>query len=188
MAADNKSLGRFTLQGIPPAPRGLPQIEVTFDIDADGILKVSATDKATGKSQHITIHASSGLSENEVSRMRDEAKTHADQDRERRGAADTRNRADQTIYTAEKIMLASGGKLSDSIKANLQAKIDGLRADVNADRFDAVEQKIKELRQLIEDAGVDMNTQQEEQVGSGAPEGDETSDKDDVVDGEFQDA
>ena len=188
MAADNKSLGRFTLQGIPPAPRGLPQIEVTFDIDADGILKVSATDKATGKSQQITIHASSGLSENEVSRMRDEAKTHADQDRERRGAADTRNRADQTIYTAEKIMLASGGKLSDSIKANLQAKIDGLRADVNADRFDAVEQKIKELRQLIEDAGVDMNTQQEEQVGSGAPEGDETSDKDDVVDGEFQDA
>jgi len=188
MAADNKSLGRFTLQGIPPAPRGLPQIEVTFDIDADGILKVSATDKATGKSQHITIHASSGLSENEVSRMRDEAKTHADQDRERRGAADTRNRADQTIYTAEKIMLASGGKLSDSIKANLQAKIDGLRADVNADRYDAVEQKIKELRQLIEDAGVDMNTQQEEQVGSGAPEGDETSDKDDVVDGEFQDA
>lgn len=188
MAADNKSLDRFTLQGIPPAPRGLPQIEVTFDIDADGILKVSATDKATGKSQQITIHASSGLSENEVTRMRDEAKTHAEEDLERRGAAETRNRADQTIYTAEKLMHDSGDKLSESSKADLQAKIDGLRADVNADRYDAVEQKTNDLRQIIEAAGVDMNAQQEEQVGVSAPEGDETPDKDDVVDGEFEDA
>ncbi|MCK4742120.1 MAG: molecular chaperone DnaK [Anaerolineales bacterium] len=188
MAADNKSLDRFTLQGIPPAPRGLPQVEVTFDIDADGILKVSATDKATGKSQQITIHASSGLSENEVTRMRDEAKTHAEQDRERRGAAETRNRADQTIYTAEKLMHDSGDKLSESNKADLQAKIDGLRADVNAERYDAMEQKTNDLRQLIEAAGVDVHAQPEGQVGSGAPEGSETSDKDDVVDGEFQDA
>lgn len=188
MAADNKSLDRFTLQGIPPAPRGLPQVEVTFDIDADGILKVSATDKATGKSQQITIHASSGLSENEVTRMRDEAKTHAEQDRERRGAAETRNRADQTIYTAEKLMHDSGDKLSESNKADLQAKIDGLRADVNAERYDAVEQKTNDLRQLIEAAGVDVHAQPEGQVGSGAPKGGETSDKDDVVDGEFQDA
>jgi molecular chaperone DnaK len=188
MAADNKSLDRFTLQGIPPAPRGLPQIEVTFDIDADGILKVSATDKATGKSQQITIHASSGLSENEVSRMRDEAKTHAEQDLERRGAAETRNRADQTIYTAEKIMHDSGDKLSESSKADLQAKIDGLRSDINADRYDAVEQKTNELRQMIEAAGVDMNAQQAEQVGGSTPEGDEPSDQEDVVDGEFEDA
>jgi molecular chaperone DnaK len=205
MAADNKSLDRFTLQGIPPAPRGLPQVEVTFDIDADGILKVSATDKATGKSQQITIHTSSGLSENEVTRMRDEAKTHAEQDLERRGAAETRNRADQTIYTAEKLMLDSGDKLSESSKADLQAKIDGLRADVNADRYDAVEQKTRadvnadrydaveqktnDLRQLIEAAGVDVHAQSEGQVGGGAPESDETSDKeDDVVDGEFEDA
>ena len=190
MAADNKSLDRFTLQGIPPAPRGLPQIEVTFDIDADGILKVSATDKATGKSQQITIHASSGLSENEVTRMRDEAKTHAEQDLERRGAAETRNRADQTIYTAEKIMHDSGDKLSESSKADMQGKIDGLRSDINADRYDAVEQKTNELRQMIEAAGVDMNAQQEAQVGGSAPdpEGDETSDQEDVVDGEFEDA
>ncbi len=190
MAADNKSLDRFTLQGIPPAPRGLPQIEVTFDIDADGILKVSATDKATGKSQQITIHASSGLSEDEVSRMRDEAKTHAEQDLERRGAAETRNRADQTIYTAEKIMHDSGDKLSESSKADMQGKIDGLRSDINADRYDAVEQKTNELRQMIEAAGVDMNAQQEAQVGGSAPdpEGDETSDQEDVVDGEFEDA
>ncbi len=188
MAADNKSLDRFTLQGIPPAPRGLPQIEVTFDIDADGILKVSATDKATGKSQQITIHASSGLSENEVTRMRDEAKTHAEEDLERRGAAETRNRADQTIYTAEKLMHDSGDKLSESSKADLQAKIDGLRADVNADRYDEVEQKTNDLRQLIEAAGVDIHAQAEGQVGSGASEGDETSAKDDVVDGEFEDA
>ena len=188
MAADNKSLDRFTLQGIPPAPRGLPQIEVTFDIDADGILKVSATDKATGKSQQITIHASSGLSENEVTRMRDEAKTYAEQDLERRGAAETRNRADQTIYTAEKIMHDSGDKLSESSKADLQAKIDGLRSDINADRYDAVEQKTNELRQMIEAAGVDMNAQQAEQVGGSTPEGDEPSDQEDVVDGEFEDA
>jgi molecular chaperone DnaK len=188
MAADNKSLDRFTLQGIPPAPRGLPQIEVTFDIDADGILKVSATDQATGKSQQITIHASSGLSENEVTRMRDEAKTHADQDLERREVAETRNRADQTIYTAEKIMHDSGDKLSESSKADLQAKIDGLRSDINADRYDAVEQKTNELRQMIEAAGVDMNAQQAEQVGGSTPEGDEPSDQEDVVDGEFEDA
>ncbi len=188
MAADNKSLDRFTLQGIPPAPRGLPQVEVTFDIDADGILKVSATDKATGKSQQITIHASSGLSENEVTRMRDEATTHAEQDLERRGAAETRNRADQIIYTAEKIIHDSGDKLSESSKADLQAKIDGLRADINADRYDEVEQKTNDLHQMIEAAGVDLNTQQEAQVGGSAPEGDETSDQDDVVDGEFEDA
>ncbi len=188
MAADNKSLDRFTLQGIPPAPRGLPQVEVTFDIDADGILKVSATDKATGKSQQITIHASSGLSEDEVTRMRDEAKTHAEQDLERRGAAETRNLADQTIYTAEKIIRDSGDKLSESSKADLQAKIDGLRADINADRYDEVEQKTNDLHQMIEAAGVDLNTQQEAQVGGSAPEGDEPSDQDDVVDGEFEDA
>lgn len=190
MAADNKSLDRFTLQGIPPAPRGLPQIEVTFDIDADGILKVSATDKATGKSQQITIHASSGLSEDEVARMRDDAKTHAEQDLERRGAAETRNLADQTIYTAEKVIYDSGDKLSESMKADLQAKIDGLRADINADRYDEVEQKTNDLRQMIEAAGVDMNAQQDAQVGGSAPdpEGNETSDQDDVVDGEFEDA
>ena len=190
MAADNKSLDRFTLQGIPPAPRGLPQIEVTFDIDADGILKVSATDKATGKSQQITIHASSGLSEDEVARMRDDAKTHAEQDLERRGAAETRNMADQTIYTAEKVIYDSGDKLSESMKADLQAKIDGLRADINADRYDEVEQKTNDLHQMIEAAGVDMNAQQDAQVGGNAPdpEGNETSDQDDVVDGEFEDA
>jgi len=187
MAADNKSLGRFALQGIPPAQRGLPQIEVTFDIDADGILKVSATDKATGKSHHITIHASSGLSENEVSRMRDEAETHAEEDLERRGAAETRNRIDQAIYTAEKLMLDSGDKLSDSAKADMQAKIDGLRSDVNAESYDTVEQKIIDLHQLIEAAGVDIHAQPDAQVGGGAPESDETANEDEVADGEFQD-
>ena len=187
MAADNKSLGRFALQGIPPAQRGLPQIEVTFDIDADGILKVSATDKATGKSHHITIHASSGLSENEVSRMRDEAETHAEEDLERRGAAETRNRIDQAIYTAEKLMLDSGDKLSDSAKADMQAKIDGLRSDVNAESYDTVEQKIIDLHQLIEAAGVDIHAQPDAQVGGGTPESDETANEDEVADGEFQD-
>ena len=188
MAADNKSLGRFTLQGIPPAPRGMPQIEVTFDIDADGILKVSATDKATGKSQHITIHASSGLSEDEVSRMRDEAKTHAEEDLERRGAAETRNQANQTIYTAEKILHDNSDKLSESMRADMQAKIDGLQADLNSDQYDAMEQKINEIHQLIEAVGAETSAAQEGQVGGSAPEGEQEPDQDDVVDGEVQDA
>lgn len=187
MAADNKSLGRFTLQGIPPAPRGMPQIEVTFDIDADGILKVSATDKATGKSQHITIHASSGLSEDEVSRMRDEAKTHAEEDLERRGAAETRNQANQTIYTAEKILHDNSDKLSESMRADMQAKIDGLQADLNSDQYDAMEQKINEIHQLIEAVGAETSASQEGQVGGNAPEGEQEPDQDDVVDGEVQD-
>ncbi len=112
MAADNKSLGKFILDGIPPAPRGVPQIEVTFDIDANGILKVTATDKATGRSQHITITASSGLSEDEVEQMRKEAEAHAEEDRKRRELIEARNTADNAIYTAEKALREAGDKVA----------------------------------------------------------------------------
>ena len=108
MAADNKSLGRFILDGIPPAPRGIPQIEVTFDIDANGILNVTAQDKATGRSQHITITASSGLSENEVERMRKDAEAHADEDRQRKELIEVRNNADNVAYSAEKVLRGPG--------------------------------------------------------------------------------
>ena len=111
MAADNKSLGKFTLDGIPPAPRGTPQVEVTFDIDADGILKVSATDKATGRSQHITITASSGLTETEVDQMRREAEAHADDDRKRRETVEARNAGDNAVYAAEKALREVGDKV-----------------------------------------------------------------------------
>ncbi len=128
MAADNKSLGRFTLQGIPPARRGIPQIEVTFDIDADGILKVSATDQATSKSHQITIHASSGLSDNEVERMRGEAEAHADLDRQRREFAEARNRADQAIYTLDKFLRDYGEKLPQATTADLKEKSAAVQA------------------------------------------------------------
>src|SRR6187401_892676 len=104
MAADNRLLGKFGLDGIPSAPRGVPQIEVTFDIDANGIVNVSAKDKATNKAQHITITASSGLSKDEVDRMMREAESHADEDRKRKEEIETRNHADQAVYQAEKLI------------------------------------------------------------------------------------
>jgi molecular chaperone DnaK len=110
-AADNRSLGKFTLDGIPAAARGVPQIEVTFDVDKDGILKVSAVNKATGRSQHITIHSSSGLSEDEVERLRKEAEAHATEDRKRREFVDARNRADNAIYAAEKALREMGAQM-----------------------------------------------------------------------------
>ena len=139
MAADNKSLGRFTLEGIPPAPRGIPQIEVTFDIDADGILKVSATDKATGKSQQITIHASSGLTEDEVERMRDEAKSHAEQDLQRKELAEAKNIADQSVYSGEKLLRDHGDKISADLKSELEAKIDDVKMKLNGEDGSALQ-------------------------------------------------
>src|SRR5512136_864314 len=117
MAADNKLLGNFILDGIPPAPRGVPQVEVTFDIDADGILKVSALDKATGRSQHITITASSGLSKDEVERMTKEAEAHAEEDRGRKEKIEVRNGADNSIYTAEKTLRDYGEKIPAEVKS-----------------------------------------------------------------------
>ena len=108
MAANNKSLGKFILDGIPPSPRGIPQIEVTFDINANGILEVTAQDKATGRSQNITITASSGLSEAEVDKMRQEAEQHAEEDRKNKELIEARNRADNMVYTAEKTPQGSG--------------------------------------------------------------------------------
>jgi molecular chaperone DnaK len=183
MAIDNKSLGRFTLEGIPPAPRGVPQIEVTFDIDADGILKVNATDKATGKSQEITIHASSGLSENEVERMREEAEAYADHDRQRKEHAEVRNRADQSIYTSEKLLRDYGDKLSIEIKSEIEAKAQSIRDGIAADiAEDELERRVDELMKAIEQAGTGIHeTAAEGQVGGESPGAD-----DDVVEGEFK--
>ncbi len=123
MAADNKSLGKFILDGIPPAPRGMPQIEVTFDIDANGILKVTAQDKATGRSQHITITASSGLSDSEVEKMRKDAEAHAEDDRKRTELIEVRNNADNTVYAAEKAMREFGDKVPAEIKTEVETKV-----------------------------------------------------------------
>ena len=128
MARDNRTLGKFHLDGIPPAPRGVPQVEVTFDIDANGIVNVSAKDKATGKEQKITITASSGLSKDEVERMGKDAELHADEDKKRREEVETRNQADQAVYQAERTIKDAGDKLSAADKAPVEAAMQAVKA------------------------------------------------------------
>jgi molecular chaperone DnaK len=181
MAADNKSLGRFTLEGIPPAPRGIPQIEVTFDIDADGILKVSATDKATGKSQQITIHASSGLSEDEVERMRDEAQTHAEQDLQRKELAEAKNIADQAVYTGEKLLRDHGDHISADLKSDLENKIGDVKTKLGAEDGRALKTAAEALLSAIEKVGTDIHQPSTEPVSGGSTNPDE-----DVIEGEFK--
>jgi molecular chaperone DnaK len=131
MAADNKSLGRFNLDGIPPAPRGTPKIEVSFDIDANGILSVKAKDQNTGKEQSIRIEASSGLSETDVEKMRKDAEMHADEDKKKRDLVESQNSAEQTMYAAEKSLKEYGDKVSEDVKNEVQAKIDALKSARN---------------------------------------------------------
>jgi molecular chaperone DnaK len=138
MAVDNKSLGRFNLDGIPPSPRGVPQIEVTFDIDANGILKVTAQDKATGRSQHITITASSGLNDAEVERMRKEAESHAEEDRKRKELIEAKNNADNTIYTGEKLIKEYGEKLPADMKTQVEEGINKLRTAVGTENTEEI--------------------------------------------------
>ncbi len=137
MASDNKSLGRFILDGIPPAPRGMPKVEVTFDIDANGILNVAAKDQATGKEQKITITGSSGLSEDEVSRMVNEAETHADEDKKRREVITTRNEAESLVFQAEKTLEEYGDKVDSEKKSELESKIQQMKDILENDRENA---------------------------------------------------
>jgi molecular chaperone DnaK len=155
MARDNKTIGRFTLTDIPPAPRGVPQIEVTFDIDANGILNVSAKDLGTGKEQKITITASSGLSKEEVERMRKEAELHAEEDRRRREAAEARNEADNAVYRSEKFLRENGDKISASdrerIEQAVQAVKEALKSD-DAGRIRSATEKLMEVWQSVSEA------------------------------------
>jgi molecular chaperone DnaK len=153
-AADNKSLGKFTLDGIPPAPRGIPQIEVTFDINRDGILNVSALDKATGRSQHITISASSGLTEQEVEKLRKEAETHADEDRKRRDLVEARNKADNAIYAAEKALRESGDKVSQVVRDRVKSKIEALHQALDTPTLESLRQTTTDLLTTIQEVGM----------------------------------
>jgi molecular chaperone DnaK len=158
MAADNKSLGRFILDGIPPAPRGVPKIEVTFDIDANGILNVSAKDTATGKEQKITITGSSGLSEDEVQRMVQEAEQHASEDAKRKEAIQTRNEAESMMFQAEKLIEENGDKIPDDLKSDLQAKIADIKDVLENDRenIDRIKPAHEALMQSLQAAGAAM--------------------------------
>jgi len=195
MAADNKSLGRFILDGIPPAPRGMPQIEVTFDIDANGILKVTAADKASGRSQNITIAASSGLNDSEIERMRKEAEANADADLKRKEAIEVKNQADNTVYTAEKMLREYGDKVPGDVKQKIEDGVSKLRQSVGADDIEAIKRDTEQLGQDIQGIGQSMYNQPggpqagDPDGGTGdAPDGDQGPSNEDVVDGEFRNA
>ncbi len=186
MAADNKTLGRFKLDGIPPAQRGVPQIEVTFDIDANGILNVTAQDKATNRSQHITITASSGLSESEVEKMKQDAERHADEDKRRKDLIEARNHADNLVYTTEKSLRDLGDKVDAGLKTKLEEKVNGVRDAMNGEDVELIKRLTDELGQSLQEIGQQMYQQP---GAEGAAPGDNgaapASDDEDVVEGEF---
>ena len=189
MANDNKSLGKFILDGIPPAPRGIPQIEVTFDIDADGILKVEAKDKATSRSQHITIQPSSGLSKDEVEKMTRDAETHRDEDRQRKEEIEARNTADSAIYTTEKSLREAGDKVPAPIREEVNRKIEALRSAMAGKELRAIQSATSELYQAAQTIGTAMYQAGQQGTGGPPPEGEGGSPPpsgDDVVEGEFK--
>ncbi|MFA5441816.1 MAG: molecular chaperone DnaK [Candidatus Paceibacterota bacterium] len=160
MAKDCKSLGRFILDGIPPAPRGIPQIEVAFDIDVNGILNVTAKDKATGKTQSIRIEGSSGLSKEEIERLKKEAEEFKDQDQKRRDAVETKNNAETLIYTAEKTLRDAGEKISSDLKNKVEEKIKELRDTLAKEEIEAIRTKTNELSQVLSELGASLYQQQ----------------------------
>nr|MBN1228762.1 molecular chaperone DnaK [Anaerolineae bacterium] len=186
MAADNKTLGKFILDGIPPAPRGIPQIEVKFDIDADGILNVSARDKATGREQSITITASSGLSENEIDKMVEEAKKHAAEDEKRKEFQVVRNEADSAVYSAEKLIRDYGDKLPEQAVKDTQEKADAVREVLESDDTDRIQRLTDELVQQIQSLGAQMYEQTGGMPGAEDMGGEDTgaAGEDDFIDGE----
>ena len=153
MAVDNKTLGRFILNDIAPAPRGIPQIEVTFDIDANGILEVKAQDKKTGKEQSIKIEASSGLSDEEIERMKQDAEAHADEDKKKKDLIEARNQADTLIYTSEKFITDSKDKIKPEQKTELEEKIKTLKEDLGKDDIEQIKTKTNELSSILSAVG-----------------------------------
>ena len=195
MAADNKLLGQFDLVGIPPAPRGVPQIEVSFDIDADGILNVSAKDKGTGKEQNIAIKSSGGLSEDDIEKMVRDAETNAEADAQRRQVIETRNELDSLIYSSEKSLKDNGDKLDEETKKQIETALEDARkvkdnTESDLDELKAKKLALDEASQKIGQAIYGQQQQQEQQQGGegGAEEGDEKKKNEDgTVDADFTD-
>jgi molecular chaperone DnaK len=193
MTADNRLLGRFNLEGIEPAPRGLPQIEVTFDIDANGILNVSARDKKTSKEAKIRIESSSGLSKDEVEKMRRDAEVHADEDKHKEELAKIRNEADSTIWSVEKLMKDNGDKLSDSDKAPIAAAVENVKKAASGTDVNAIRQALNNLQSAAHAMAQHVQRQGggEPPPGGSRPSGEGTDGgtkggKDDVIDAEFE--
>jgi len=182
MAADNKLLGQFDLVGIPPAPRGVPQVEVTFDIDANGIVNVSAKDKGTGKEQQIRIQASGGLSEADIQKMVKDAEAHAEEDKKRKAQVEAKNHAEALVHATEKTLAEHGAKVGDADRRAIENAMADLKEALKGDDADAITAKANVLQQASMKLGEAMYKQAAEPP-QGAPGGE--GKKEDVVDAEF---
>jgi molecular chaperone DnaK len=185
MAADNKMLGNFDLVGIPPAPRGVPQIEVTFDIDANGIVNVSARDKGTGKEQQIKIQASGGLSDSDIDQMVRDAEKFAEEDKVRRAAAEAKNNAESLVHTTERQLADNGDKVDDALKAEIQAAIDETKAAVEGGDADDMQAKAQNLAQVAMKLGQAIYEKQQQAEASPSDAAADQAGPDEVVDAEF---
>ena len=185
MSADNKTIGRFMLDGILPAPRGVPQIDVTFDIDSNGILSVSAQDKGTGKEQRIVIQTSSGLSDEDIQRMMAEAEANEESDRQRRAEIETRNQADSLAYSAERLLTENAETLPADLKAEAQGKLEALRSAIAANNVAQMQTAMNELNEALQRVGQAVYSQPGSGAAGSAP-GDADTGPDDTVEGEFR--
>jgi molecular chaperone DnaK len=191
MAADNKMLGQFDLVGIPPAPRGVPQIEVTFDIDANGIVNVSAKDRGTGKEQQIRIQASGGLNDSDIEKMVQEAERFAEEDKKRRAAAESRNKADSLVHSTEQQLREHGDKIDASLKSEIEAAVAETKTAIEGGDAEQMEQKSQALAQVAMKLGQAIYEKEQASGGAaggadaGAAEGAQTGGDEEVVDAEF---
>jgi molecular chaperone DnaK len=191
LARDNRSLGRFRLEGIPPAPRGVPQIEVIFDIDANGILNVTARDKATGREQKVTITDTSGLSKEEVERMVREAELHAQEDRQRREEIETRNRADSLAYQAERTLRDLGDKVSADLRSEVENKVKDVRDALAGSDLTRIRSAADDLERTLQRIGQEAYSQPGTPAGdgaSGAASGATSAGEAGTVEGEYREA
>jgi len=192
MAADNKTLGRFELVGIPPAPRGIPQIEVTFDIDANGIVHVTAKDLGTGREQSIKITASSGMSKDEIDRAVKEAEAHSAEDKKKKELAEARNEADTLIYSVEKSVAEYGSKLNDAERSTIQSALDTAKSVKDGTDVDAIKKAVADLSKASHKLAEEVYSKMgKEQAGTAAPgasaeSGDGKKSEEKVVDAEFE--
>ncbi len=197
MAADNSTLGRFQLVGIPPAPRGIPQIEVSFDIDANGIINVSAKDMGTGKEQRITITAPNKLSKEEIDKKVKEAEMHAEEDKKRQEEIEIRNNADSTIYTSEKTIEELGDKVDAEKKSKIEGLVKELRDIIAGDDLDAIKAKTDELNKIVQEIGAAIyqeaqqaqqaqEAQQQSDAGTQESQEQEKGDTDETIDADYE--
>ena len=185
MATDNRTLGRFVLQGIAPAQRGIPQIEVSFDIDANGILNVKAVDKGTGKEQKITIQASSGLSDEEIEKMKNDAEVHAEEDKKKREGIESKNQADSLVYSTEKLLKDSADKISDDHKKKLEEGITELKKVIQDDDTEKMKAETEKLQAVVYEVSAELYKQSPEATQGDAAAGDASKEDDNVVDAEY---